>query len=180
MAEQASLLRMLKSNRTTIKKMYTKIRTYLTALNEPATTIIELCQWLQRFVGIWDSFNETQSGIEAIEWSRLRKKYSEFIHEYENLQHMRELRRCHPSWDVRLHFYLPHHCVIKETSVTTKLRVVFDALSKIMSGIPHNDVLMIGLVLQQDLFSILLRFRSFEYALIADIAKMYRQVLLGA
>jgi len=37
---------------------------------------------------------------------------------------------------------------------------------------------MVGPVLQQDLFLILLRFRSFEYALTADIAKMYRQVLL--
>ncbi|XP_029659434.1 uncharacterized protein LOC115233264 [Formica exsecta] len=110
---------------------------------------------------------------------RLKKEYNDFIHEYAKLQHMRELRGHHPSWNVRPHFYLPHHCVIKETSATTKLRVVFDASSKTTSGISLNDALMVGPVLQQDLFSILLRFRTFEYALTADIAKMYRQVLVN-
>lgn len=110
---------------------------------------------------------------------RFKKEYSDFIHEYANLQHMRELREDHPSWNVRPHFYLPHHCVIKEISATTKLRVMFDASSKTTSGISLNDVLMVGPVFQQDLFSILLRFRTFKYALTADIVKMYRQVLVN-
>ncbi|XP_029659435.1 uncharacterized protein LOC115233265 [Formica exsecta] len=67
MAEQAALLKTLKSNRTTIKKTCTRFRTYLTALNVPVTTIVELRQRLQRFIGLWDNFNEAQSGIEAIE-----------------------------------------------------------------------------------------------------------------
>lgn len=69
MAQQAARLKMLKSNRTTIKKTCTRFRTYLTTLNIPATTIVELRQRLQRFVGLWDNFNEAQSGIEAIESS---------------------------------------------------------------------------------------------------------------
>lgn len=77
-----------------------------------------------------------------------------------------------------MQYYLPHHCVIKETS-TTRLRVVFDASSQTTSGISLNDALLTGPVLQQELFCILLRFRSFEYAMTADIAKMYRQVLLN-
>lgn len=109
---------------------------------------------------------------------QLRKEYSEFMHEYENLQHMRELRGDHPSWNIRPHYYLPHHCVRKETSATTKLRIVIDASSKTTSGISLNDALMVGPVLQQDLFSILLRFWSFKCALTVDIAKMYRQMLL--
>lgn len=75
-------------------------------------------------------------------------------------------------------YYLPHHCVLKETSVTTKRRVVYDVSSKTTSGISLNDALMVGLVLQQDLFLILLRFRRFKYVLTADIAKMYRQMLV--
>jgi len=58
------------------------------------------------------------------------------------------------------------------------LRVVFDASCKTAEGISLNDAVMVGPVLQQDLLSILLRFRSFKYVITADIAKMYRQILL--
>ena len=41
-------------------------------------------------------------------------------------------------------FYLPHHGVVKSTSTTTKLRVVFDGSAKSSSGISLNEKLMIG------------------------------------
>jgi len=56
--------------------------------------------------------------------------------------------------------------------------VVFDASCKTTTGISLHDALMVGPVLQQDLISIIMRFRTFKYALIADITKMYRQVLI--
>ena len=71
---------------------------------------------------------------------------------------------------------MPHHCVIKDASTTTKLRLVFDASAKTTTGRPLNDCLMVGLKLQDDLFSILIRFRFFKFALSTDVAKMYRQV----
>lgn len=37
---------------------------------------------------------------------------------------------------------------------------------------------MVGPTIQDDLFSILTRFRTFKIALTADITKMYRQVLV--
>jgi len=110
---------------------------------------------------------------------QLKKEYTEFIHEYLELKHMKEVKDCKPRQNSQQQYYLPHHCVVKETSATTKLRVVFDASSKTTSGISLNDALMVGPVLQQDLFSILLRFRRFKHALTADIAKMYRQVLVA-
>ena len=73
-------------------------------------------------------------------------------------------------------FYLPYHCVIKNASSTTKLRVVFDASAKSASGVSLNDRLKVGPQLQKDLFGILIRFRFQQAALSADIAKMYRQV----
>ena len=73
-------------------------------------------------------------------------------------------------------YYIPHHAVFKETSTTTKLRVVFNASMKTSSGQSLNDALMVGPQLQEDLFAILLRFRHHRYAMTADIAKMYRQV----
>lgn len=75
-------------------------------------------------------------------------------------------------------FYLPHHAVFKETSVSTKLRVMFDGSCKSDSGISLNDILLVGPVVQLDLISILLRFRTFKYVFISDIIKMYRQILV--
>lgn len=106
----------------------------------------------------------------------LKKEYMEFIHEYEALGHMRELSNSESTtWP---NYYLPHHCVIKEDNSTTKLRVVFDASCEASSDISLNKALMVEPVLKQDLFSIMARFRTFKYVLVADIAKMYRQVLV--
>jgi hypothetical protein len=58
---------------------------------------------------------------------------------------------------------MPHHAVIKEHSISTKTRVVFDASAKTTNGISLNDQLMIGPTLQEDLFSILTRFRTYQY-----------------
>lgn len=44
--------------------------------------------------------------------------------------------------------------------------------------VSHSMRLLVGPVLQKDLFSILLRFRSFTYVITADVAKMYRQILI--
>ena len=74
-------------------------------------------------------------------------------------------------------YYLPHHCVFKD-STTTKLRVVFDASSKPPNGNSLNDCLLLGPRLQDDVFDTLIRFRLHQYALSADVAKMYRQVAL--
>ena len=75
-------------------------------------------------------------------------------------------------------FYLPHHCVFKEDSFTTKLRVVFYASAKTTSGFSVNDCLKVGPKLQDDLFDILVGYRFFKAAMSADVAKMYRQVEL--
>ncbi|XP_062707840.1 uncharacterized protein LOC134288111 [Aedes albopictus] len=73
---------------------------------------------------------------------------------------------------------MPHHAVYRPSSTSTKLRVVFDASVKPVSGVSLNDVLKIGLVVQNDLMSILLRFRKHPFVFTADIQKMYRQILI--
>lgn len=73
-------------------------------------------------------------------------------------------------------FYLPHHAVLKEESLTTKLRVVFDASRKSSTGVSLNDKLLVGPRTQEDLFNILIRWRKHLYTFLADIEKMYRQV----
>lgn len=75
-------------------------------------------------------------------------------------------------------FYMSHHAVIKESSNTTKVRVVFDASAKTSNGVSLNDTLMVGPTIQGKLFSHLVRFRKYKFVITADIEKMYRQVLL--
>ena len=77
------------------------------------------------------------------------------------------------------HYYLPHHCVQKSESTSTKLRVVFDGSCKTTSGKSLNDIMHIGPSIQNDLFSILLQFRLSKYAVTADISKMYRQIKIS-
>ena len=75
-------------------------------------------------------------------------------------------------------FYLPHNSIIKNLSSATKLRVVFDASAKSTSGVSLNEILMVGPTIQDDIFSLLIRFRCHNYVLIADIEKMYGQFLI--
>ncbi|XP_004521657.1 uncharacterized protein LOC101451129 [Ceratitis capitata] len=104
----------------------------------------------------------------------LRSRYNEFMDELTEMNHME------PASEVTsAAYYMPHHPVIKESSITTKLRVVFNASARTTSGKSLNDALCVGPQLQQNLFSILTRFRTHRYAVTADIAKMYRQVLLS-
>lgn len=76
-------------------------------------------------------------------------------------------------------FYLPHHAVVKSENVTTKLRVVFNGSAFTSSGMLLNDILLKGLKCQTYIISILLRFCLHRIAITANIAKMYRQVLVA-
>lgn len=105
----------------------------------------------------------------------VKQQYTDFIKEYIHMGHM---ERC---VNVRMNdsecFYLPHHAVFKK-STTTEVRVVFDGSRKTSNGISLNDILLIGPRLQDDLFDIMLRFRLNRIAFSADVAKMYRQILV--
>lgn len=103
--------------------------------------------------------------------------YAEFIAEYVRLGHMKEVDDCEVASQAR-HYYIPHHCVIKPDSTTTKLRIVFDASCQTSSGISLNEALMVGPTVQEDLNSIVLRFRLHRFAVVADIEIMYRMVKL--
>ncbi|XP_029054778.2 uncharacterized protein LOC114882067 [Osmia bicornis bicornis] len=103
----------------------------------------------------------------------LKKQYTAVLEEYLTLGHMTQV-----DTDQTPSFYLPHHAVIKPSSTTTKVRVVFDGSAKSSSGLSLNETLMTGPTIQDDLFSLLLRFRMHSYVLTGDIEKMYRQFLV--
>ena len=75
-------------------------------------------------------------------------------------------------------FYLPMHIVLKESSTTTKVRAVFDASVKSLSGVSLNDTLMVGPIVHAPLVDVLLKFRHHRYALTTHVSKMYRAVKL--
>ncbi|XP_050746046.1 uncharacterized protein LOC127011845 [Drosophila biarmipes] len=57
------------------------------------------------------------------------------------------------------HYYITHHCVLKPSSTSTKLRVVFDASCTTTSQLSLNDLLLVGPTVQADLYLQLLKFR---------------------
>lgn len=101
---------------------------------------------------------------------QLAVDYNAFMIEYESLGHMRPMPDKHDA------YFIPHHAVIKSSSSTTKLRVVFDASRKSSSGLSLNESLMVGPTIQDELTSILTRWRKYPIAFSSDLEKMYRQI----
>lgn len=108
--------------------------------------------------------------------ANLAKQYNDFMTEYLKLGHMEPVP---DSNECEAHNFLPHHAVLKDTSITTKMRVVFDASAKTASGLSLNDIMLKGPTVQPTLVSTLLRFRIHQVALTADVEKMYRQILVS-
>ncbi|XP_036149076.1 uncharacterized protein LOC118647744 [Monomorium pharaonis] len=105
--------------------------------------------------------------------ANLKNEYTRVIDEYIRSNYLSVVES--PNDDG---YYMPHHAVVKETSNTTKIRLVFDASAKTSSGFSLNDTLRVGPTLQDKLFAHLIRFRTYACVLVADIEKMYLQVLL--
>ncbi|GFU22726.1 uncharacterized protein TNCV_763011 [Trichonephila clavipes] len=62
-------------------------------------------------------------------------------------------------------FYMPHHGVYNPEKSTTKLRAVFNASSPSTSGKSLNSIQFNGGMVQEDLFSIMVRFLKAQVCL---------------
>lgn len=96
--------------------------------------------------------------------------------QYESLSHMTPVDCSHASR--KPVSYLPHHGALRETSSTTKLRVVFNGSIATPTGHRLNQYLMVGPNLLPPLADVLLRWRRHRIVLAADVEKMYRQILV--
>lgn len=105
-------------------------------------------------------------------------KVKEVIQEYFVQNHAEEVPPEDLEKPPNLVYYLPMHVVSKSSSTTTKLRAVFDASAATTSGISLNTTLMVGPTVHPSLIDVLIRFRMHRIALIADVSRMYRAVLL--
>ena len=70
---------------------------------------------------------------------------------------------------------MPHHAVLRHDKATTKVRIVYDACAK-TSGPSLNNCLHIGPSLHQKVFDILLCFRMWPIATVADIEKAFLMI----
>ncbi|XP_018372873.1 PREDICTED: uncharacterized protein LOC108767459 [Trachymyrmex cornetzi] len=95
--------------------------------------------------------------------AELSAQYNDFLAEYLALGHMSAIES--PSDTALTPVYIPHHSVLRETSSTTKLRVVFNASCKTTNGTSLNDHLLVGPKLQQDLPAILLRWLQWRFVM---------------
>ncbi|XP_048478253.1 uncharacterized protein LOC125488810 [Plutella xylostella] len=98
---------------------------------------------------------------------KLASRYKQFIEEYIELGHMKPAVN-QPN-TMTLQVYLPHHGVIKESSTSTKLRVVFNASMKTSSKYSLNDedVFVFNWQLPQQ------KSRLTKRVLLSNISKIY-------
>lgn len=106
-------------------------------------------------------------------------EYKKFIQEYVELGHAQYVPLTLQNYKFENKYFIPHLCVIREASVSTKLRVVYDASCPSSSGFSLNDICLKGYQVQPDLFDILCRFRFYPCVFTTDIKKMYRQILIN-
>lgn len=102
------------------------------------------------------------------------EQYKKFMATYLDLGHME--RVSDEELNNEPQCYLPHHAVFKEESTSTKLRVVFDASATTSNGKGLNELMFTGPRLQDNLSTILLRWRMHKIAICSDVEKMYRQI----
>lgn len=134
------------------------IKTSPEALGESRSKALKLLQRTKRKSSTDPTFNQL---------------YNDFLKEYQDLNHM---RRAPLSPEPSNVFYFPHLGVLREDSLTTRLRVVFNGSSKTSSGLSINDILHPGPKLQTNIFDVLLRFRKHRLVFGTDITKMFRQI----
>jgi len=97
----------------------------------------------------------------------LKSRYEEFLEEYEDLWHI----EVYEGTDASDSYYLPHHGVLKKSSTTTKLRVVFNGSQETALGLSLNDSLHLGPKIQQELVDVILRWRIPGYVFTSDVEK---------
>lgn len=87
-------------------------------------------------VNLGDSYTTALRRLFALEKRlssnpQLKSDYTKFMREYLNLGHMEVVENIDINKDQN--YFLPHHAVVKESSLTTKLHVVFNGSCKTIS-----------------------------------------------
>lgn len=105
----------------------------------------------------------------------IKSLYNDFMLDYLSSGHM---SLASPTPTGNNTYFIPHHGVIKTDGTSSKIRVVFDASAKALNKLSLNDTLHIGPKLQNNIVTILLRFRVRKVVFTCDVRQMYRQILV--
>ncbi|XP_015121753.1 uncharacterized protein LOC107044399 [Diachasma alloeum] len=120
-----------------------------------------------------------QEEVPKTEDSVLTKEEAEWLRVSERRQSALDSIQCsslrHTSSSTPT-YYVPHHGVLRESSKTTKLRVVFNGYSKISTGVSLNDIQHAGAKLTQDITDFLLKSRRNRFIFMTDITEIFRQI----
>lgn len=103
----------------------------------------------------------------------LKQAYDGVIHEYLEKEYISPAPLEAEESTNAPSYIIPHHGVIREDKLTSKLRVVLNASAKTSTSVSLNDILYNGPNLQGNLFNIIVNFRLFPIALSADIRQMF-------
>ena len=96
------------------------------------------------------------------------------MEEYCKLRHMVQIPQQEIS--AKSSYYLPHHGVLGENSLTTKLRAVFNGSALTTNGNSLNDIMHIGHNLSSSIVDVLIWIRIQPFVFSTDITKMYHQI----
>lgn len=135
----------------------------------------------EAYLKLGDSFKQASKRFFSLEKRFCHDKglfidYKKFIDDYLDNGYAKRIPLTLTSERGDAKYFLPHHCVIREDSKSTKLRVVLDASMKTSTGYSLNDIVLKGFSVQPELFDILIRFRTYKFVLTSDIQKMFLQI----
>ncbi|XP_043469701.1 uncharacterized protein LOC122503290 [Leptopilina heterotoma] len=129
-----------------------------------------------------DSYHTALNSLKRLEKKfssdpQLASQYKEFMAKYESLGHMTCMGPVNDSNSENV--FIPHHPVCRDSSQTTKERGVFNASSFTSTQVSLNDCLHAGPKLQNSITTILLNWRQHKFVLCADMANMFREILIS-
>ncbi|GFW35260.1 integrase catalytic domain-containing protein [Trichonephila clavipes] len=129
-----------------------------------------------------DNFSVAEKRVKSLTRRFIRDptlyiQYSEILKEYESQGIIERVLETEKPTD-RAVFYLPHQAVFRQESLTTKMRIVFDASSHEDGQPSLNDCIWSGGNLNPNIFHMIISFRLNTIAITADIERAFLQISL--
>ncbi|GFT37684.1 integrase catalytic domain-containing protein [Trichonephila clavipes] len=138
--------------------------------------------WKSHTQELNDNFSVAEKRVKSLTRRFIRDptlyiQYSEILKEYESQGIIERVLETEKTTD-RAVFYLPHQAVFRQESLTTKMRIVFDASSHEDGQPSLNDCIWSGENLNPNIFHLIISFRLNTIAITADIERAFLQISL--